>query len=115
MEEQRITLRMDNSTTKTFIKAIELYKLSSGFLDYGEDIEECQNIKEQIITSIIPNVEKQIINLHLKNYHVFTLLNAIEFLNLSSVLLGYNSETEDCQIIKAEILCSILENKVTEG
>lgn len=108
MEEKRIILQLDNNITKTFIKAIDLYKLASGFLDYGEDVEECQNIKEQIMKNVFPDVEKQKINLFLKKYHTFTLLNAVEFLNLASALLGYKLETEDCQIIKNEIICNIL-------
>ena len=108
MEEQKMTLQLDNSITKTFVKAIDLYKLASGFLDYGEDIEECENIKEQIMNNLSPDIEKQRISLILKKYHVFTILNAVEFFNLTSALLGYKLETMDCQIIKNEIICNML-------
>lgn len=108
MEEQKMTLQLDNSITKTFIKAIDLYKLASGFLDYGEDIEECQNIKEQIMNNLSLNTEKQKISLVIKKYHIFIILNAVEFFNLTSALLGYQLETMNCQIIKNEVICNML-------
>lgn len=109
MEEQKITLLLDDSIVKTFVKAIEFYKLTSGYTNYGENIEECQKIKEQIINCISPNMTKQEIVLLLKTYNIGVLLNAIEFFNLANAFLGNREGTEDCQIIRDEFVNCLLE------
>lgn len=108
MEEQKITLLIDDSIVKTLIKAIEFYSLTSGYTNYGENIEECQIIKEQIINCISPNMTKQEIILLLKNYNIGMLLNAIEFFNLTNAFLGNREGTEDSQIIRDEFISCLL-------
>lgn len=109
MNRKTFTLLLDNDAVKVFIKIIDFYKLASGFLNYGEDIEIFQKIKEKVLECYSTKKVHQEITLTLTPYEIGVLLSAVEFLNLVGAYLGSNIDTCECQIIRDEIVESLLQ------
>ena len=108
METKSITLSLDNDSIKVFVKAIDFYKLASGFLNYGEDIESFQKIKWQVVNCYVPKKAHQEITLNLAPYDIAMLISAVEFLNLVGAFFGSNVDTCECQVIRDELVESLL-------
>lgn len=108
MEECTVYLLIDKSMAITFINCMDFYKLVSTFTNYGEDIEIIQNIKEQTIKSLLPKEGIQEIKLSLATYDVYLLLNVIDFFILVGGFFGDSVNVEDCQMIKTDIMKSLL-------
>lgn len=48
----KIILNLDNSELNTLLKANEFCNYTSSMFNYGEEVENCQNIRSQIMQCI---------------------------------------------------------------